>query len=357
MDLLQNGLSLISTNRHIQALLVVLGAALVAKIVDWLLTRVIKRITRRTKSDVDDQILALLHRPVFATLLLVGVWMAVLLEQPSVNIQFVFSGLIRTVIVLRWLRCGFQLTAVLLRWVTAHPERFRMVQPSTEPLFEIGTKSILLAAAIYFFLVFWGINPAGWLTSAGIVGIAVGFAAKDTLANLFAGVSILADAPYKVGDFIQLDEDRGQVIRIGLRSTRILTRDDIEITIPNSTIANAKIVNESGGPSVKHRVRIPIGVAYGADVDRLREILIEIATSDDLVCTEPEPRVRFRTFGESSLDFELLCWINNPQDRGRTTDSLNTKIYKTLGSSGIEIPFPQRDVYIKHLPPVKQDDK
>ena len=171
------------------------------------------------------------------------------------------------------------------------------------------------------------------------------------LSNLFAGLSIVADAPYKLGDYVVLDSgERGKVTFIGLRSTRILTRDDIEITIPNGVIGNAKIINEAGGPSEKRHIRIPIGVAYGSDIDKVIETLDHVAKDHDEICENPKPRVRFRKFGTSSLDFELLCWINQPVDRGRMEHELNCAVYNLFQKEGIEIPFPQQDVYVRSMP-------
>ena len=160
----------------------------------------------------------------------------------------------------------------------------------------------------------------------------------------------LADAPYEMGDFVNLDSgERGRVTHIGLRSTRMLTRDDIEVTVPNSVIANAKIINESGGPWEKERIRVKAGVAYGSDIDQVRELLLEIAVSHPSIAEEPEPRVRFRAFGESSLDFELLGWIDEPVFRGRVLDALYTEVYKRFQAEGIEIPYPKRDVYLHQI--------
>ncbi len=190
-----------------------------------------------------------------------------------------------------------------------------------------------------------------WLASAGIAGIAIGFAAKDTLANLFAGVFILADSPYKIGDYVVLDSgERGQVTHIGIRSTRLLTRGDVEITIPNAVMGNSKISNESGGPYTKYRLNVKIGVAYGSDIDQVRELLLDIAQKEPGVCDEPYPRVRFRAFADSALALELLCWVENPEFRGRVLDALNTEIYKRFNSEGIEIPYNKQDVYIKQMP-------
>ena len=223
-----------------------------------------------------------------------------------------------------------------------------LIQKKTIPLFNNTLKLIIIGGGTYFVLLIWNINVTAWLASAGIAGLAIGFAAKDTLANLFSGIFIMADSPYKIGDFIVLDSgERGRVTMIGLRSTRVLTTDDIEITIPNAVIANTKITNESGGPYEKHRVNAIVGVAYGSDIDQVREILFRIAENNKIVCDHPEPKVRFRAFGDSSLDFQLLCWIENPASRGQTIDELNTAIYKEFNKQKIEIPFPQRDIHIK----------
>ena len=122
-------------------------------------------------------------------------------------------------------------------------------------------KMLLIGFGAYVFLMIWGINATAWLASAGVIGIAVGFAAKDTLSNLLSGVAIVADTPYKIGDYVVLDSgERGKVTNLGMRSTRLLTRDDVEITVPNAVIANATIINESGGPWVKHRIRSEVAV-------------------------------------------------------------------------------------------------
>ena len=213
------------------------------------------------------------------------------------------------------------------------------------------SKILLVGLASYLLLLTWDINATAWLASAGVVGIAVGFAAKDSLANLFSGVFIVVDAPYKLGDFINLSSsERGMVTHIGLRSTRLLTRDDIEITIPNAVIANSKIINETGGRWAKRRVRVKLGVAYGSDLDRVSEVLLKIGNDHPDTCSHPAPRVRMRSFGESSLDFELLCWIDEPVLHGRITHDLLMSVYKGLNAAGIQIPYAKRDIYIKEMP-------
>ena len=157
----------------------------------------------------------------------------------------------------------------------------------------------------------------------------------------------MADAPFKEGDYILLDTgERGYVKKMGLRSTRFMTRDDIEITIPNSVIAASKIVNESGGPGEIERVRITLTVAYDSDLDEVKNLLITIAKKEINVLKEPEPRVRFREFADHGLRLQLLFWIHNPEIRGKTVDAVNSEIYKEISARKISIPYPTMSVHV-----------
>ncbi|MBT5559210.1 MAG: mechanosensitive ion channel family protein, partial [Proteobacteria bacterium] len=197
----------------------------------------------------------------------------------------------------------------------------------------------------------WGVDMTAWLASAGIAGIAIGFAAKDSLANLISGVWILADGPYNIGDYVVLDGgERGRVTHIGLRSTRMFTRDYTEVSVPNAVIGNAKIVNESAGINPKYRVRVPVGVSYGSNIDLVEKTLLEVATKSDLICEDPAPICRFRKFGASSVDYEMMGWVEDPELRGRAVHFLNREVYLAFEKLGIEIPYSKQDLYIKSLP-------
>ena len=319
----------------------------------WLIRVVViaglARLAQRSESDIDDVILATLRRPVFTTTFFLGLILAVQIARVPVGAGLLINVFASTIIV-SWMLAALRLsTGVLDR--LARSSRATLVEPRTIPLFDLVFKLIAILVASYSLLLVWGINPVGWLASAGIVGIAVGFAAKDTLANLFSGLFILADSPYKIGDFINLDTgERGEIVQIGMRSTRLLTRSDVEITVPNAVIANAKITNESGGPYQKMRIRLPVGAAYGSDVDQVVETLLRVGLEHPETCADPEPRVRMRGFGDSSLDFELLCWIEEPKDRGRISHEVFMAIYKAFAEAGIEIPYSKQDLYVKELP-------
>jgi len=341
---------LIGPSLYLQALAIAVVFVGVGKIADWILSRALGKLARRSKTDVDDHLVDLTHRPIFLSFVLLGLSLATKrLELPEPP-TFITLGVLKTIAVAIWYNLLRQLTDMLVQ--TARRNRSsKLVQTGMLPLIQNIVKVILFALAIYFVFIAWDINVTAWVASAGIVGLALSFAAKDTLSNLFAGVSIVMDAPYKNGDFIILEAgERGVVTHIGLRSTRILTRDDVEITIPNGVIGNSTIINEAGGPSQKHRIRIAVGVAYGSDLDHVIATLEQVADDNSEVCSEPQPRVRFRKFGESSIDFELLCWIERPVDRGRIRHELGCSVYKAFVSNNIAIPFPQRDLHVRTMP-------
>ncbi len=335
-----------------QAMMIVVASIVAAKLIDWVTAATLLVWSRRTRSQLDDEAVRIVRGPIVRTVVLAGLAVATRRLALEEEVERTTLRVLGTLAVLIWSRFAWRLFDLLLRVARAHADRFRLVEDRTYPLFSNLSKIVLFGAAVYAVIVIWDIDATGWLASAGIVGIALGFAAKDTLANLFAGVFVIADAPYRVGDFIVLGSgERGQVTNIGLRSTRLMTRDDIEITIPNAVIASSMVTNETGGPHSKRRVRVKVSVAYGSDVDRVRAALLEVAAAEPSVCPEPTPRVRFRAFGESGLDFELLTWIDEPVLRGRVLDALNTAVYKRFAREEIEIPYPKLDLYLKETPP------
>ncbi len=194
----------------------------------------------------------------------------------------------------------------------------------------------------------WGFSLNAVFASAGIAGLAVALAARETLANFFGGISIFLDRPFRTGDYIVLDSgERGEIKAVGMRSTRLQTRDDIMITIPNSIITNVKIVNQST-PKQNFRIHIKVGVAYNSDLEKVEETLVQVALDNPLACRTPPPKVRLRTFGEYAINYELLSWAIRPHDRGRLTHELSKEIHKRFKENGIEIPLPQRVVQLQH---------
>ncbi len=338
------------THPAIQALLFVVGAAGFAWILDLLIKNLGSKVFARTKTDLDNKIIESLRKPIKRSILIEGIWQGIVHLDPPDTVRFIAGGILASWAVLLWTSAGFKLVGMALSYLSSHQDLFSAVNTRTLPVFEMLGKGMVVAACIYFLMISWDFDVTGWLASAGIVGVAVGFGAKDTMSNLFAGVSILADAPYKLGDFLRMDTgERGRVTEIGLRSTRLLTADEFEIIIPNAHMANAKIINESGGPQETERCSCKVGVAYGSDIDRVREVLLDVAKDiPGVLKDDPRRRasVHFTEMADSSLNFQLLCWIGRPEQLATVTDAMNTAVYKRLQEEGIEIPYPKRDVYL-----------
>jgi small-conductance mechanosensitive channel len=306
---------------------------------------------RRTENTIDDRLVYYLTAPVVQTTVILALVAAMKSFGFDESLDRFLVRALFTLLLVLWGRAWFKGATLAISAMSRDKAHFEVFQPRTRPLFEIGVKLFLFGILMWLFMLLWNIDGTAWLASAGVIGIAVGFAARDTLANLISGVSIIADSPYKLGDYIVLDTgERGVVTELGMRSTRLLTRDDVEISIPNAVMGNAKITNESGGPAIDHRIRIPIGVAYGTEPQKVVDVLEQVARDEDMILELPSPRARMRGFGPSSLEFELLGWIKYPEQRGLATHRILIEMDRRFREEGIAIPFPQQDVHIRTMP-------
>jgi len=333
------------SNTALKGLVLIATSIISAKLVDIVFSLIFKRVVKTTKTTLDDKILQLLHKPIFYSILFVGFILSIKTIALPEYVEFVLIGCFKTVTTIIWLFVISRILVMSMDWASRQTATSSILQKNTLPLFNnLGKIGIGLFGA-YFIFLSWDININGVLASAGVLGVVLGLAAKDTVSNFFAGIFLMADAPFKEGDYILLDTgERGYVKKMGLRSTRFMTRDDIEITIPNSVIAASKIVNESGGPGETERVRVNIQIAYKTDIEKVKTVLVNIAKKNENVLKSPEPRVRLREFADHGLRLQLLFWIHKPEIRGRTVDSVNTEIYKTFEEHNILIPFPTMNI-------------
>ncbi|MDJ0808865.1 MAG: mechanosensitive ion channel family protein [Desulfobacterales bacterium] len=211
--------------------------------------------------------------------------------------------------------------------------------------------AILYVTAVILALDVVGINVMPFIAGAGVAGIAIGFAAKDTLSNLIAGVLLIIDRPFEVGDRIEVwsapkgSASWGDVVDIGLRATRIKTTDNIVIIIPNNEIMKRDIVNYTS-ITAQIRVRVNIGIAYEADIQKAKAIIIEVARRMDWAADSPAPKVVVRNFGESSVDLQLRVWIKEARRRMDTISFVIDQVKEAFDGAGIEIPYPKREIQI-----------
>lgn len=192
-----------------------------------------------------------------------------------------------------------------------------------------------------------GVNATTLAVFGGAIGIGVGFGLQDVVKNFVAGLIILIERPIQVGDSIEIGDVIGDVTEVRGRATVIRTNDDIYLIVPNSKFISDIVTNRSFKQR-RVRYRIPVGVAYGTDPKVVEEALLDAASRSESVLPDPAPQVWFRDFGDSALQFELLCWTSKLlHSAGSFRSELNYLVYESLKARGIEIPFPQRDVHIR----------
>lgn len=195
-------------------------------------------------------------------------------------------------------------------------------------------------------LEFLNIDMTAVALVAGALGIGIGFGLQNVVSNFVAGVVLLLEQPLRFKDRVSVENVEGQVENVSFRATTIVTNDNISIIVPNSQLINQPVTNWShGDPRI--RIHVAIGVAYGSDVELVTRTLLEVARAHENVLPSPEPEVRFLEFGDSSLNFELLVWLDDPPGHYRLRSDLNYAIDAAFRQQGIEIPFPQRDLHVK----------
>ena len=207
--------------------------------------------------------------------------------------------------------------------------------------------NVVLVIGVILVLENTGINLGALAVFAGAVGIGIGVGLQGIASNFISGLVILAERPITIGDRVEVGDTAGQVQRINARSTLVLTNDNISIIVPNKKFIDETVTNWTyGDPRV--RFRIPVGVAYGSDVEKVRAALTAAGRQHPKALAEPAPSVFLEKFGDSSIDFELVVWSSEMSHRPRRFRSdLNFLIERHLREAGIEIPYPQRDIYIR----------
>ena len=248
----------------------------------------------------------------------------------------------------------FLLVALLLGvfWISARTKSFLfnrfLVNSGLDRSLQYAVSQIVsnvvLVVGVFIVLDNAGIHLATLAVFAGAVGVGIGFGLQNIASNFISGLVILTERPITIGDRVEVAGIAGQVQQIRARSTVIVTNDNITMIVPNTKFIDSPVTNWTyGDPRV--RFRVPVGVAYGSDLDKVRDVLIEVAREDSHVLHEPEPTVFLENFGESAINLELVVWSREMSYRPRRFRSdLNFAIARKLREGGIEIPSPQRDI-------------
>ncbi|MGH7550747.1 MAG: mechanosensitive ion channel family protein [Gemmatimonadota bacterium] len=236
---------------------------------------------------------------------------------------------------------------LMVRGVKPVFERSRLEEDATHLLLVV-LRYVVLGFGVLLALGQLGFNITGLLAGLGVAGLALGFAAQDTLANFIAGMTILWDRPFRVGDRVEVDGEFGQVKRITLRSTRIHTNQNIVVIIPNQNVVNNKIINHTMQATT--RVDVPFGIAYEDDIDAARVAVLALTEGDERIRTRPAPDVVVTEMAESSVDLRLRFWLKNPHEEVPIEYEYTERIKKALDEARIEIPYPHVSLFVERLP-------
>ncbi|MDA0525207.1 mechanosensitive ion channel family protein [Methanococcoides alaskense] len=325
------------------AALIIISSIILAFAVDLVFKKVLLHYTAKTRFKIDDLVLKAVKRPIYYTLIFFGIFLALSVVGIGAYFLIVINNLLLTLLALIWLFALVNINKILFDNVFPGLVQKTETQMDDEllPLLKGLSDIIIIVVGIGMVLEgVWGINVGPLFASAGIVGIAIAFAAKDAISQFFGGLSIYYDKPFKNGDRIEIGDGQiGLVQEVGIRSTRILDFYNNMIIIPNSIIANNKIVNYTS-PQPQMMVKIMIGVEYGSDVSKVKEVLLKIGNDIDLVLDDPKPSVRFDNHGDFSLDFALILWVKYPSEKFSVINDVNTLIDIEFKKAGIGIPFP-----------------
>lgn len=334
--------NIVASNDILYPIVIILITIILARTTLYLLEGLLK-IFHRTSMKFNQQLVSIIETPLIIIISLVGIELAVrnfLAEKsPFNNLILTISIVILTYVLMR---AG----SILLDFWSTRMSQTKGEEFHSEilPLTRSIVSIILTVLALVLILQVWGVEVGTLLTSLGIAGAILGLAFKQTLENIFGGISLIMDNSFKKGDYVKLEDGEiGEILEINLRSTKIRNIDSEAVIVPNGKLANSKIINLAQ-PTHTVRIRMPVSVAYGSDPDIVKQVLHDSLRNQPDILTMPKRMARMIGFGNSSIDFELYFYINDYEKVWDLKDKVITQVYKDLYANNIEIPFPIRTI-------------
>ncbi len=337
--------------------LIAAASYLIAKFLSSALTKLIKNISQRLRFNLGEEIALLLESPLFYFIFLNGLILVVVFSEFNETPHFVALSVLKSLLIIVLSASLLRIVKLFLQKAADNAESNTLIQPQTLPLFKNTALIFVLTGAIHQIFSVWGVDMTALLASAGIAGLAIGMASKDMLSDVISGILIMTDSPYKINDTVELESGlRGMITNIGIRSTRILTKDNVEIIIPNTMMSNTQITNESSAESQGIRLKLVFSTAAGTDPEHIRTLLINIADHNENVLHEQAKKVQVLEFNERCTTFRLMFWIKEASLRGATMTQLREDIYTQLLQENIPFASPtEREISITSQPTLRQE--
>lgn len=339
--------------------LITIGAIIVVSLVTafvvmWVFGRIFARFAAKTETTLDDKIIKAIKRPGFYLILTFG--LSVLVEHLHTAFPDDGEWVYKYVDGVIWIIGASLIALMIMRlvnvfgsWLTKNIASRSDSDMYAEflPLINRLLRVVVFVVALVTVLSHFNVDVNGLLAVLGVGSLAIALAAKDTIANMISGFIIMIDRPFRAGDRVILSSgEKCDVHKIGLRSTSFKTFENTLIILPNENLITSKIENVTY-PNSQIRVKVTVGVAYGSDVEQVKKILIKCISDHPKTLDDPEPVVHFTDLADNSINFSAVGRVDLVTDQYTTQNEIRQMIYDRLNEAGIEIPFPQRTVWMK----------
>jgi small-conductance mechanosensitive channel len=317
---------------YVVAVVILAVFFVLGKIVSFILSEIVFKMAARSGDESEDRIIEILNAPIFYSVVLLGAYQSLVFIEVLDGYAIYFSNTLKSLAVIIWTIALAKIAKVIINKLGFHVARRSKSNLDRElvPLFKNVSSVVIWFIGIAVFLRIWNLNITPLLASAGIAGFAIAFSAQDTISHLFSGLSIYFDKPFRVGDRIQLDSGEvGDVLEIGLRSTRIKTLDETVVIIPNKIVASSRIVNYNK-PKSKTKVKIALVLKREVDINKAKKAILDVLETTGGVEKEPSPSVYFTDVTDSGFKFLLVAWVANPKKQFEVKTLLIDKIYTRM---------------------------
>ncbi len=336
--------------RIVGAMLIILLSLILRQVFVKVVISILKRLTKKTKSRLDDHLLDVVNPPLCFSFIVLGISISIVVLQLPQSTHDFLMNIVRSLLAYTVFWAGYRAAgaiALLLQKFTEKTET--KLDDMIYPLIKNGIKTIVVALGVVVIVELWGYNVTGLLAGLGLGGLAFALAAKDTAANLFGSITIMLDKPFSTGDWIKTPHVEGTVEEMGFRSTRVRTFAQALVTIPNSTMSNDAIINWSR--MGKRRITYRLGLTY-ATTSKQMETCVEKIRSMLKEHPQIHPQtifVYFEGFGDSSLNIFLYFFTKTTvwEDFLRVQEDVNLKIMDIVEQMGLSVAFPSRSIYIE----------
>jgi len=340
----------------------------IGKLLSLTLRKLIQPIVDRSKTDIDDQVFDLLKSTFFKIIILVGLSVGLRIFKEGLSLKSgsppeevinsypyfkevvpAADNALFMLIVLILLFVGFKGITIFFNWYSAKIDNGenKNLSGSLFPLLQKISKLILTALAFVIILSKFKIDISGFIVSLGVGSLAIALAAQETISNMISGFIIMTDRPFRIGDRIKVNPDLiGDVIEIGIRSTKILDYDSNLLIVPNNDIVKSRIVNLTY-PTSLTRVVVEISVSYESDIEKVKNILLSIADKNAFVAKTPPPDTLLTSIGEAGLNFKLIVFTEQYQNTAKLGSQLRENIIEEFRKEKIVIPLPQMDIHLQ----------